>query len=119
MSQVNAVFTGAPGLLAAFIAAERLARSQRVGVMAPSAAYARFESLVRRISLRRNPGSEAGQMEQLSSLENAAGAEVWHFASSEESVSGSLLETFQRAPIGALNVVITPYCGGQRWRWIL
>ncbi|WP_271582984.1 alpha/beta fold hydrolase [Bradyrhizobium sp. CCBAU 45389] len=58
-------------------------------------------------------------MEHLASLENAAGAEVWHFASSDESVSGSLRETFQLAPIGALNVVMTPYCGGQRWRWIL
>lgn len=119
MSQERAVFTGTPGLLAAFIAAERLSRSQRVGVMAPSGAYARFESLVRRISLRRDPRAEAGQIERLSSLEHAAGAEVWHFASSGESVAGSLLETFQAAPIGALNVVMTPYCGGQRWRWIL
>jgi pimeloyl-ACP methyl ester carboxylesterase len=119
MSQVNAVFTGMPGLLAAFIAAERLSRSERVGVMAPSGAYARFESLVQRISLRRNPGAEAGQMEQLSSLESAAGADVWHFASSGDSVAGSLRETFRVAPIGALNLVTTPYCGGQRWRWIL
>ncbi len=119
MSQVKAVFTGMPGLLAAFIAAERLARSERVGVVAPSAAYARFESLVRRVSLRRDSGSEAGQMERLSSLANAAGAEVWHFASSGEPVPGSLPENFQGAPIGALNVVSTPYCGGQRWRWIL
>ncbi|WP_456816448.1 alpha/beta fold hydrolase [Bradyrhizobium sp. USDA 4508] len=52
-------------------------------------------------------------------MENAAGAEVWHFASGGDSVAGSLLETFQVAPIGALNVVTTPYCGGQRWRWIL
>lgn len=119
MSQESAVFTGTPGLLAAFIAAERLSRSQRVGVMAPAGAYARFESLVRRISLRRDPRAEARQIEHLSSLENAAGAEVWHFASSGASVDGSLLDTFQGAPIGALNLVTTPYCGGQRWRWIL
>ena len=119
MSQVNVVFTGMPGLLAAFIAAEQLSRSQRVGVMVPSAAYARFEDLVRQVSRRRDPGSEAGQLEHLSTLENAAGAEVWHFASSGEPISGSLLEALQAAPTGALNVVNTPYCGGQRWRWIL
>jgi len=87
--------------------------------MAAPWAYARFESVVRRISLRRDPSAEAGQMEHLSSLENAAGADVWHFAPSGESVAGSLLESFRVAPIGALNVVMTPYCGGQRWRWIL
>ncbi|WP_164933905.1 alpha/beta fold hydrolase [Bradyrhizobium guangzhouense] len=58
-------------------------------------------------------------MEPLSSLENAAGADVWHFASSGESIAGSLLETVRATPIGALNVVTTPYCGGQRWRWIM
>ncbi|RVI24653.1 alpha/beta hydrolase [Sinorhizobium meliloti] len=119
MSQANSVLTGMPGLLAALIATELLSRSQRVGVLIPAAAYARFESLVRRISLRRDPGISVGRMEHLSSLENATGAEAWHFAPSGESAPGPLLESLRAASIGALNLVTTPYCGGQRWRWIL
>lgn len=119
MSRVNVVFAGMPGLLAAFIAARQLSRSQRVGVLLPAAAYARFESLVRRVSLRRFPGVSTGGLEHLSSLESAAGAEAWHFAPSGESAPGPLLESLRLASIAALNLVTTPYCGGQRWRWIL
>ncbi len=119
MSRVNVVFTGMPGLLAAFIAAEQLSRSQRVGVLIPAAAYARFEPLVRRISLRRSPGGAAGRIEHLSSLDNAAGAEAWHFTPSGESAPGALLKALRLASIETLNLVATPYCGGQRWRWIL
>lgn len=119
MSQVNAVLTGKPGLLAAFIAAELLSLSQRVGVLIPEAAYGRFESLVQRISLRRGLRVSAGRMEHLSALENAAGAEAWHFAPSGETPPGPLLETLRAALVGTLNLVTTPYCGGQRWRWIL
>lgn len=119
MSGVNVVFTGAPGLLAAFIAAEQLSRSQRVGVFVPAAAYARFESLVRRISLRRPSGVSMGRIEHLSSLEDAVGAEAWCFTPSGEAAPGPLLEALRLASIGVLNLVTTPYCGGQRWRWIL
>ena len=119
MSQEIDVFTGTPGLLAAFIAAERLSRSRRVAVMAPFGSYERFDSLVRRISIRRNPKAATGQIERLSSLQDAAGAEVWHFASTGDVVPGSLREAFQAAPIGALNFITTPYCGGERWQWIL
>lgn len=119
MSRVNVVFTGMPGLLAAFIAAEQLSRSLRVGVLVPAAAYARFEALVRRLALRCCPGVSMERLEHLSSLENAAGAEAWCFAPSGESAPGPLLDILRRASIGALNLVSTPYCGGQRWRWIL
>ncbi|WP_338426262.1 alpha/beta fold hydrolase [Sphingopyxis kveilinensis] len=106
--------------MAAFIAAERLSRSQRIGVVAPSGVYQRFQSLVRRISLGRDLGGAAAQMERLCSLDNAAGAEAWHFSpSGRGSISVPPPDARRMAPIGALNLVTTPYCGGERWRWIL
>lgn len=119
MLRVNVVFTGAPGLLAAFIAAERLSRAQSVGVLVAPGAYERFEALVRRVLLRRSPDDAAGRIEHLSSLEDAAGAEAWHFTPSGGPVRGPPPEALRLASIATLNLVATPYCGGERWRWVL
>ncbi|MFS9599116.1 hypothetical protein, partial [Klebsiella variicola] len=42
-----------------------------------------------------------------------------HFTPSGESAPGALLEALRHASIETLNLVATPYCGRQRWRWIL
>lgn len=119
MRQMTAVITGSPGLLAAHIVADMLSRSQVVGVVASPAPFARFVSLLRRLPFGEDKKDLAERLRRLQNLDAAAGVAVWHFAPPGQAMACAWLEELQNAAISALNVVSTPYCGGQRWRWLL
>jgi pimeloyl-ACP methyl ester carboxylesterase len=119
MRDVTAVVTGTPGLLAAHVVAEQLARSRRVGVATSAAAYARFLALLRSLSFSKDLRFAPEHLSHLPTLKYADGAEVWHFASTGQAIPRSLLAALQAANISALNAVYTPYCGGERWRWLI
>jgi pimeloyl-ACP methyl ester carboxylesterase len=119
MPLIDIAITGSPGLLAAHLVNVQRVRSRRLGYLASVAEFARFAELVD--TLTREQGADAShvELERLRGPQRLAGANVWHFLPCGRGIERSWLDAMRRAGIAALNVVESPYCGGQRWRWLL
>jgi len=116
MATIDTAIVGSAGLLAAHIVALQRARSHSVGYLAAAAEFTRFAELLD--SLARADACMK-PLQRLSAPHELAGAHVWYFVPTTSAIERSWLEAMRQAGVAALNIVESPYCGGQRWRWLL
>jgi pimeloyl-ACP methyl ester carboxylesterase len=119
MGTIDTAIVGSPGLLAAHIVTLQRVKLRSVGYLASAAEFARFVELLDTLARERGVDASNAALERLSAPQELAGAQVWHFLPSGDGIERGWLEAMRWAGVAALNIVESPYCGGQRWRWLL
>ncbi len=118
------VVAGSPGLLAAHLVVRLGTWGCRIGYLGPPGEHARFADLARWVAADRSDGGDPGPCVERLELEALGGAEIWYFRSPIETLPVDdtervALDALRGAGIDALNLVTTPFSGGQAWRWLL
>lgn len=118
MQRAIPVITGRPGLLAAHIALDRARNTPSpIFCALPIISFESFGALLR--SCGPNLFESHGRLLRVSLDDIPPNAEIWHFLDTTEAMDSPFIEQLQVARIAALNIVFTPFCGGDRWRWLL